>query len=108
MELTEINKQLYDAARRLEEGAKLIFKYAKEAAETELQYDREMARAVMELKEEGTPATLIDKLARGKCAEIRYKANLAELTYKACIKSLEAQQTQISALQSITKYQSEV
>lgn len=108
MELIDINKELYDSSKRLQEGAKHIFQYAKKAAEAESKYRKALAEKIMELKEARTPATLIGDLARGELADLLYERDLTELTYQACRDSLKAQESQISALQTIFNYQTEV
>lgn len=108
MELVRINRQLLESADDLKRGARIIFRYAREFAEAEREYRVRLAKKAMELRDAGMPVTLIDIVARGEIAEWRYKRDLAELTYQACRDSLKAQQSQISALQTILNYQTEV
>ncbi len=108
MELIDINKQLFESAGELRNGARLIFRYARAYAEAEREYRVQMAKKIMELRDRKIPATLIENIARGEIADLRYKRDLAELTYQACRESLRAQQSQISALQTILNYQTEV
>jgi hypothetical protein len=107
-DLIDINKEIYDACVLLKKGAKMIFTYAEKAAAAERDYRKEFAIVSMRLKGEGKPATLIENLTRGELSELRYKRDLAEYQWNACRESLKAQESQINALQSILKYQTEI
>lgn len=108
MELINITAKIFEACANLETGAKMIFSYAKSAAEAEREYDKAFALKIMELKDKGIPATIIKEKAKGDLSDIKFKMDLAAMTYDSCKRSLSAQESQLSALQSILKYQSEV
>lgn len=108
IELTAITKEIYDSAQRLKRGSAEIFVLAKEKAEKERNYRRELAKEIFKLRDQKYPATLIPDLARGNTAELKFERDLAEAKYVAGRDSLEAIQTQMSGLQSILKVQSDV
>lgn len=108
LEVTEINKELLEASRRLQNGSKKIFSLAKNKAEAEQKYRRALAVEILTLRDLKIQATLIPDIARGNTSELKFKRDLAEAEYTSARDSLEAIQVQISALQSILKYQEEV
>lgn len=107
-ELTDITSKIYEACTNLETGAKMIFNYSKSAAETERDFDKAFSLKILELMERKVPATVMKEIAKGELSDIKFKMDLAALTLNSCIKSLSAQESQLSALQSILKYQTEV
>jgi len=108
MELTNITTKIYEACTNLDTGSKMIFKYAKSATEAERDYDKAFSLKILELMERKIPATLIKEVAKGELSDIKFKMDLAAMTYDSCKRSLSAQESQLSALQSILKYQTEV
>lgn len=108
MEITDITKELYLSSKRLEEGSNQIFILAKLAAEKERDYRRALAIEKMKLREEGMPVGLIEDVARGNLADLRFERDLAREKYTAGRDSMKAIQTQIGALQSVLRIQSEV
>ncbi len=72
-------------------------------------YDKQLKIAIVTLKEAGKfPATLIEKIAKGVCADHREQLELAEVGYKACISNLEALKAQLNGYQSIYKHLGEI
>ena len=68
-------------------------------------YDKQLKIAIVTLKEAGKfPATLIEKIAKGVCADHREQLELAEVGYKACLSNLTALMAQLNAYQSIFRY----
>ena len=108
MELIQLNQELYQTSKRLEGGGKDIFRMAREMAIAEKEYRKALAIEKIRLREEKMPVGLIEDVARGNLSELRYKRDLAKETYIAGRDSLKAIQMQISALQTIIRYQSEV
>ena len=110
MELTQITRELWNANQQLKSDGKFLKELAQEKAESERKYKKALAKKILLLKEQKMPATLIADLARGddEVADLRFYRDLARVQYdtaKACLNSAE---TQVSALQSILKYQGEV
>lgn len=108
MEITSINKELLDSSERLKNASNELFKLAREKAEAERDYRRALHHAIMELKIAGERATLIPDLARGQVAEIKFTRDLSDARFTAGREALDAIKTQVSSLQTILKYQTEV
>lgn len=108
MELINITQELYNGSKRLEEGSQEIFKLAKAAAEKERDYRKALAAEKIKLRDEGMAVGLIEDVARGNLADLRYERDVAKETYIAARDSLKAIAVQINALQSILKVQQEV
>lgn len=104
IELIEVTKELYATAKRIDEVSRTISKLARSKAEFERVYREALAKEILILREQGTPATLIGDLARGKVAYLKYERDLAKDLFKSGISALEAVKTQASVLQSISKY----
>lgn len=108
MDIIDITKELYEGSKRLEDSSKEIFLLAKASAETERDYRVALAREKMELREDGLAVGLIEDVARGNIADIRYQRDLANLKYVAGRDSMRAIIAQLNALQSILRIQKEV
>lgn len=108
MEVTAINSELIDCIKNLRQSSEKIFKLAQEKAEAEKDYRKALALEILELKEAKHPTTLIPDIARGNTSELKFKRDLAEAKYNSARDFIEAQQTAISAYQSILRYQEEV
>lgn len=108
MELTDITKEMYEISKRLDKASRVLTKMAVERAETERIYRMKLAQEMLKLKDEGVSVTLIPDMARGNVSDLKFQRDLAEGKYKAAIESLEALKSQLSALQSILKYQEAV
>ena len=110
MELTAINRELWNAGQQLKSDAKYLKELAQDKAESERKYKKALAKKIMRLKDEKYPATLINDLARGddEVADLRYYRDLARVQYdtaKSCMRSAEVQ---VSAIQSILRYSAEI
>lgn len=108
MELKNITQELYHGSKRLEESSKEIFKLAKAMAEKERDYRKALAAEKIRLRDEGMPVGMIDDVARGNLADLRFERDLARETYIAAKEAMKAIQAQINALQSILRIQQEV
>jgi hypothetical protein len=108
MDLIPVTSELQSASSRLSKGSKELFTLAKEFAEAERDYRKALAIEIVKLKSEGTPVTIINDVARGNCADLKFNRDCAEAKYQSGRDSLKAIETQVSALQSVLKYVSEV
>jgi hypothetical protein len=108
MEVTQINSELIECIKNLRDSSNKIFKLAQEKAEAERDYRKALSVRIMELKDMKLPATLIPDLARGDTSDLKFQRDLAEARYNSARDYIEAQQTAISAYQSILRYQEEV
>ncbi len=107
MDLLSLNKLLYQCTKKLDEARKDIIKQAKEFAESEKDYTISMAAATIKLKET-EKATHIDRLAKGECYKEKYRRDLAEQLLKAYQANAKSLQAEMTALQSLLKYQNEM
>ena len=108
MELQSITKEIYAAGHRLGKGPTELFTLARKAAEAERVYRKALAIEIMRLRLDKLPATLILDLARGNCNEEKFARDLAEAEMVAGRDGLRAIITQVTALQSILRHQTEV
>lgn len=108
IELSSITNDLYRASQRLENASVELFKMGNEKVESEKIYRVKMAQEMLTLKAGGMAIGMIEDVAKGNVAEYLFKRDYDEVRFKSAIKSIEALQTQVSALQSILKYQDEI
>lgn len=110
MELQQTTEMILTASKRIEKATREIYKLAKNKAETEQAYRIALAQQKLILKSEGMAISLIEDVARGKeeIAALKFERDYAEDMFKAAIESLRALQAELSGLQTISKYQSEV
>lgn len=108
MDYIDIGQAIYETSKRIEKGVNELHKYAKSYAEAEKEYRLALAREIMSLRDAGLPATLINDVARGNIAELKFKRDLAEVSYKTARDMLEALKAELSGLQSLYKNQGEV
>ena len=108
MELTDIAKEIHDAAQRLGKGVDTLFMLAKASAETEQAYRSALGREIVKLKLEGQSATLIPDIARGATSELKFARDLAEARYTSGRDSIKAIMAQVNALQSILRHQTDI
>jgi predicted short-subunit dehydrogenase-like oxidoreductase (DUF2520 family) len=89
---------------RLDEAQRILYKQAKEKAESERVYRMDLAQEILRLRAEGQPAALVGDLARGSCADQKFKRDFAESRFKATLEAIEIIKVQISALQSLYRH----
>ena len=66
-------------------------------------YDRELAVHILKLKQDH-PVTVVEKLAKGECADLKYKLEVAESGYKAHFARLDYLKAQLNGLQSMNRH----
>lgn len=108
MELLKLTEEIYTISQRLNAAASEVYKLGNKKALTERTYRIELMQAIMTLKAEKTAATLIPDLARGITAESKFQRDLAEVQYKSAIEALDALKSQLTALQTVTRYQTDI
>jgi len=108
LDMHDIGQAIYDTSQQIQKGVKSLYGHAKAYAEAEQNYRLELAREIMRLRDEKIPVTLINDVARGNLAELKYKRDLAEVTYKTAKDMLQALQSQLSGLQTLYKKQDEI
>lgn len=110
LDMINIKKAIYEGSQRLNDASKMIFKLAKDKAETEKEYRVALAKKLVELREEGVAVGLIGDLARGdkELSDLKYNRDVASETFTAGRDALKAIQSELSALQSILRTQEEI
>ena len=95
-EINELRKSLGDAQKE-------FYQRGQTAAEAEKAHDIAFALAILEEKGKGTPATLIEKLVKGKpdIADLKSKWNIAETLYKSADKAIDNYKKQLSILNTM-------
>jgi hypothetical protein len=108
IETIAINKEIYEGTKRLMAAGDALFKLAQAKAESERLYRKALGIEIVKLKTDKVQATLIPDVARGITADFKYERDLAEARYTAGRDNLQSIQSQLSALQSILRYQTDI
>ncbi len=108
MEVVQTVESLKEATERLSLSTKKVFVLARERAETEQVYRKELAKEIMTLRHQGVQATLIGDIARGNVADLKFKRDSAHEIHRSAMSSIDALKVEIQAWQSILKIMSEV
>ena len=103
-----ITQELYNGSQRLNKGSEEIFTLAREMAESEMKYIKELAAEKMRLRTEGMSVGLIDDIAKGNISETKFERDLAEARYTAGRDRIKAIAAELNALQSILRIQKEI
>ncbi len=90
-DLNEMSKQLGAAV-------KTMGKYGRDLAEANQAYKVALAKAALELRAEGMPVTLIEKVAPGKVAKQGFARDTAEVMYDTAKEHVNALKLQIRVL----------
>ncbi len=115
MEIIEIAKKIEEKIKLLEKGRQTLAIKAKEKAEAIAEYDKKMAKTIVQLKNgvefevEGIPikdppVTLIERIAKGICWKEKLAKELAEAEYKNATVKMEAVMAELNGYQSINRY----
>ena len=105
MELIKITEEVYNVSKRLERATTALYKLGDEKAEAERIYRMKLAQEMLSLRAGGMAAAMISDVARGNVSDLLFQRDAAEAKFKAAIESLDALKSQLSALQSILKFQ---
>jgi len=110
MDLITIREEIYRVSKRLDKIPQAIIDAAREQASAEEAYEIAAMQETIRLKEEGFPATLIDKVVKGILAQhgLRRDLNIADGKLKAAVKGADVLQSEMSGLQSILRTQEEI
>lgn len=90
--------ELNDHTAKLAEGVHLMARYGKELAAAERDYKIALMQESLKLRDQGMPVTLIDKVVYGKCANERFKRDVAESMYKTAQENVNATKLRIRIL----------
>lgn len=108
MDLISVTQEIHNASKRLSKSADALFSLGRAKAEAERDYRSILAQEMLKLRADGMAATLIPDIARGNVAEHLFQRDFTETQFKAGIEAADAIKTQVSALQTILKYQSDM
>lgn len=108
IDTVELTQEIYSSAKRLQIAGNKLFELAQGMAETERIYRRALGVEIVTLKTDKVQATLIPDIARGLTCDQKFERDLAEARYKSGRDNLQAIQSQMCALQSILRHQSDI
>ena len=103
MELIKVAEKIEEKIKQLEKGRGLLDPAAKEKAKAISEYDKVLAVEILKMKED-QPATLCEKLAKGKIYQERYQLELAESGYKSLTIKMKSLESELNGYQSIFRY----
>ena len=104
----DIAQEIYNATKRLDKVPAQLFKSAEEYAQANKKYVEALGREKERLKDEGMAIGLINDIAKSNIKEKLFDRDIAEFKYTAGRDAAKAISTQVNALQSILKIQSDI
>ncbi len=104
MEVVETAQKIEDLIKALSAELERSEGLIAQKAETAAAYDKAAAVQAVRMKEDGLPVGLIDKIVKGKLADLNAQKILAEETLRAHFWRLEVLMAQLNGYQSINKY----
>ena len=104
----DIAKEIHEATKRLDKVPTKLFELAEEYAEANKNYVEALGREKERLKDEGMAIGLINDIAKANIKEELFDRDIAEFKYTAGRDAAKAISTQVNALQSILKIQSDI
>jgi len=109
-DLVQVSKAIRDTSNQLDDDIKTLTDKIKKSAKAEQKYRVALSRKIIELKSEKMPVTLIADVARGsdEVSNVKFNRDLETETYKASKEILKAREAQLSSLQTLIKYQSDI
>ena len=108
VELVDLTQAIWNIAKRIEGGVDILTSKAKEYAEAERIYRKSLAIEIVKLKTGGMPVTIINDVARGNTADLKYDRDVAEGIYKSCKEMLESLRSELTGLQSLLKIMQDI
>jgi len=104
MEVVETAQKIEDLIKALSAELERSEGLIAQKAETAAAYDKAAAVQAVRMKEDGLTVGLIDKIVKGKLADLNAQKILAEETLRAHFWRLEVLMAQLNGYQSINKY----
>lgn len=115
MELIAVKDCIEKLISEIGKSRREIEDKGKARAKAIMEYDKALAISIATLRNDKNyllygkqypqpPTTIIEKLAKGICAQQAYDKEIAESGYKACISNLEALKAQLNGYQSIYRH----
>lgn len=93
----DLYEELQEKQRHLDLAIKQLRKDGTAYAQAEKEYKIKLREEILKLRDEGVAVGVIDKICYGipSVADLRYKRDLAEMTYKACQDAIQSIKLQI-------------
>lgn len=107
MEILEVAKKINLKIVELENLKKELPSLAQKKSEAMVTYEKELAKQTLTLSF-NNPVSIVDKLAKGNCADLKGQMDLAECMYKNALKIIDITTSQMMGFQSIQKHLSEI
>lgn len=115
MEVIKVSKTIENLIREIGKSRREIEAKGRARAKAIMEYEKAVAICMATLRNDKVymlagkqypqpPVSIIEKLAKGICAQQRYDLEVAEAGYKACISNLQALMAQLNGYQSIYKH----
>jgi hypothetical protein len=108
MDLIQIGAEIFTCAKRLEKAANELYKIGEAKAQSEQVYRVKLAQEMIKLKADSMSIGMIADVAKGNVGDSLFKRDYDEVRWKAALESVDAIKSQLSAYQSILKYQDAV
>lgn len=108
MDLISVTHEIHAASQRLSKSADALFTLGREKAEAEREYRLALAKEILTLRADGIPVSIVTDIAKGNVSDKLFQRDFSEAQFKAGIEAADAIKVQVSALQTILKYQSDV
>ncbi|WML33208.1 hypothetical protein [Clostridium sp. OS1-26] len=83
LDMVDIAKEIYTAAKRLQKSGDKLFTLARGYAEAEQKYRQDLGIELLKLREQKVPVTLIGDVARANISDLKFNRDMAEYKYKA-------------------------
>ena len=91
----ELINELQHYQRRMNTGIDLMRRYGKELAEAEEKYRIAKAQEILKLRDKGFPATIIQDLAKGATASLKFRVDVAQTMLDAAREDVMAAKMEI-------------
>ena len=88
--------------KELSESIHEMRRYGRQYAEAEANYNVQLAKTALRMKDEGTPVTLINMVIRGtgEVPNLRMKRDIAESLYKASTEHIQSIKLQLRLIEA--------
>lgn len=96
----QLFEQIDLAQRQLDSALLDLRQKGIDSAETERVYRMAKSKKILELREQGTPTTLIPDLVKGdeEVAKLNFERNVADTTYKAVMEAINVKKLELRLL----------
>ncbi|WP_059050017.1 hypothetical protein [Paenibacillus senegalimassiliensis] len=108
MDVLNVTQEIHAASQRLSKSADALFGLGRAKAEAERDYRLALAQEIVKLRADNIPVSIVTDLAKGNVSDKLFERDLAEAQFKAGIEAADAIKVQVSALQTILKYQTDM